>query len=150
MRSFDFCLSFALILCLQVSAQQQIQDPLAGTWSSPKKTIDSSADCCVPDSIEIVKSGSDYKGTYSYSKWTNLNCVAMFLFSSERNVDIAKKTNSDAYGISVSIFDAFPIEGYRARVLSSSQLEIYNPGNSTVAEASLCDFTMSTFVPAST
>jgi len=148
MRSFCFCLSLALLLCLQAYAEQP-QYPLAGTWSSPQKKFDTGADCCVPDSIEIVKSDSDYKGTYSYAGMRNLKCWNMFLLSSGRDVEIVKKPSSDAYGISVKLIDRLPIEGYRVRVISSSQLEIYNPANTAVDEASTCLFTMTEFKPAS-
>jgi len=142
MRSFGLCLSLAFLLCLQVYAQQT-QDPIIGTWTNPKIKKNDESNCCVPDSISIVKYGSDYKGTYDYSKWTNPSCVAMFLLSSDRSVDVVKKTSlTDVYGVQVPIFDALPWEGFRIKMLSSSQIEVYNTGNSTVAEASLCDFTL--------
>jgi hypothetical protein len=150
MKSLNLCLSLALLLCLQAYAADS-QDPLAGIWSKPDKKIETSGNCCIPDSIEIVKSGSSYKGIYSY-KMLNLKCQMMFapsnLAEKGDSVDIAKKSNSDAYGFSV-YFPFHDIEGHNAKVLSSSQLEIYNVKNGTDAEASTCLFTMTVFKPAS-
>lgn len=141
MRSFGFCAALALLLCVQVFAQT---DAIVGKWTSPKTTKNDPEQCCVPDSITIIENGSRFKGTYDYSKWLNPSCVAMFLLSSERDVDIYKKySSSSQYGIEVPMLDVLPWEGFQAKILANGNLQIYNTGNSTVAAASLCDFTMS-------
>lgn len=168
MRSLNLCLSIALLLCLQAYAVDT-QELLVGTWSNPEPKVNTGANCCIPESIKIWKSGSDLKGTYSYDaslKDLNGKCIVMFSSAKEsRDVKITKKSNSDAYDIGVllgegwidlgSFSDLATVKGYRAKVLSSSQLQIYNPqrpgdkNNAAEAEAETCDFTMNKFVAGS-
>lgn len=167
MRSLNLCLSITLLLCLQAYAVDT-QELLVGTWSNPITKINTSKNCCIPDKIQIWKSGSNLQGTYTYdASITNGNgkCIAMFLTSNgKRDVKIGKKSNSDAYDIGVTLGDGYDlgflnglvtVPGYKAKVLSSSKLQVYNPQrpgdekNAPEAEAATCDFTMDTFVAAS-
>ena len=153
MRSFAFCLSLALLLCVQVYAQTQ--DPIIGSWSNAKISKNDKQYCCVPDSMTIWKYGSDYKATYSYNSLLNPSCTAMFLFVSGTNVNVVKTSSSDIYSVNYplppvpvpgfgdsTINVDIPVEYYRIKMLSNTEIEIYNTKNGTISEASVCDYTL--------
>jgi hypothetical protein len=170
MKSLNLCLSLTLLLCLQAYATAS-QDPLVGTWSKPEKQFDTSSNCCIPDSIQIVKDGSDYKATYEYGS-KNGQCITMFSTSKGTIAKFSKASNSDVYDISVKIFslvenlgvkidffgvkdipvEGFYVRGYLARIIPGPQLRIYNPERKndkkevTEPEGQTCNFNMTSFV----
>jgi len=165
MRTSILFISLALILCAQVYAGELA----AGKWTNPTIKTQTDAACCVPDSIELVGSGSSFKAQYSFST-TDIFCK--FLFSTNELADwfvgtktkpelsVAKKSDAsgDYYGASLKLLNAAPLESFRYNLNSDSKLNVINVAQTkenkegvktSYIAGQICDFTMKDFKPAS-
>ena len=158
MRTSILFISLALILCAQVYAGELA----AGKWTNPTIKTQTDAACCVPDSIELVGSGSSFTAKYSFNP---ADFYCQFLFSTNKLADwvisgSASKTKtelsiskkSDYYGATLSLVGLLPMEAFRynvndgkLNVINVAQTQDKDGVKTSFTAGEICDFTMNSF-----